>query len=181
MNPIRVNKRHIVLASIVLALGIALGINYWFSPEKHLFSNKLNEIPTSTNIGDAIYVNSSKVEDENEKNDEKNTEKVQEFFDHQKSEREKKRDKLIKIASDNNTGNKVINEFRQETNIEDLAKLKLNDKITECIAIIGNDGCNFIVNCKKSNLTDNDVQIIKDIIYNQTGFRSDKIKIIEKN
>lgn len=177
MNPIRINKRHIVLSSIVLALGIALGINYWFSPEKHFLSNKLNEIPTSTNIGDAIYVNSSKVEDENETN----SEEIKEYFNRQKSEREKKRDKLIKIASDNNTGNKVINEFRQETNIEDLAKLKLSDKITECIAIIGNDGCNFIVNCKKSNLKEDDVRIIKDIIHNQTGFKNDKIKIIEKN
>ena len=176
MNPIRVNKRHIVLSSIVLALGIALGINYWFSPEKR-FLNKPTEIPISSNIGDAIYVNSSTVENESKTN----KEQIQEFFDSKKSDRERKRKELIKMASDNNTGNKVISEIRQEMNIEDLAKLKLDDKITDCMAIIGNDGCNFIVNCKKSNLSEENVQIIKDIIYNQTGFRNDKIKIIEKN
>ena len=36
MKPIKINKRYIVLASIIVSLGAAVGINYWLSPEKAL-------------------------------------------------------------------------------------------------------------------------------------------------
>ena len=180
MNPIRINKRHIVISSIVLALGTALSINYFFSPEKNIFSFKKNEeVPASTNIGDAIYVNSSNVDTDQKKD----IDKIISYFHDKKIERNKNRENIIKMASnaDTDVSNKIIKETRQELNIEDLIKSKLGSEIIDCIAIIGDDGCNFIVSSRSDHLKQNTVYIIKDIIQKQTGFKNDKIKIIEKN
>ena len=83
--------------------------------------------------------------------------------------------------ADTDVSNKIIKETRQELNIEDLIKSKLGSEIIDCIAIIGDDGCNFIVSSRSDHLKQNTVYIIKDIIQKQTGFKNDKIKIIEKN
>ena len=83
--------------------------------------------------------------------------------------------------ADTDVSNKIIKETRQELNIEDLTKSKLGSEIIDCISIIGDDGCNFIVSSRSDHLKQNTVYIIKDIIQKQTGFKNDKIKIIEKN
>ena len=83
--------------------------------------------------------------------------------------------------TDTDVSNRIIKETRQELNIEDLIKSKLGSEITDCIAIIGDNGCNLIVNSRSGCLKQNTVYIIKDIIQSQTGFKNDKIKIVEKN
>ena len=180
MNPIKINKRHIVLSSIVLALATALGINYWFSPEKNILNIKSNNnsVPTSNNIGDAVYVNSSNVE-----SNKKDVDKIKLYFQNKKIEREKNRNDLVQMSSNGDTDvlNKIVKEVRQERNIEDLVRIKMENDIIDCIAIIGDDGCNLVVSSKTDSLTKEMVYMIKDIIFKQTGFKNDKIKIIEKN
>ena len=183
MNPIKVNRRHIILASILLALATAVGINYWISPVKQM----KNEIMASYSSDEPYLENEnnehSEISENNEQKGIKNTkdiEKIKQFFENERNQKEKARKQIYEIASsDQDYVKKIAQEIRQENNIETLIRSKNDDNLIDCIARIGKNGCNVIVSFK-TDLTKENVYKIKDIIKSQTDFKNEEIIISEK-
>ena len=168
MNPIKINKRHIVLASIVFSLSVALGINYWFSPLK-----LKNEVMTSSNT-ENFSGDDSEIKNKN------NIENIREFFKNEREQKDQFRKQISEIASDDQDYiKKIIQDMRQENTIESMIKSKFDDNLIDCIARIGKNGCNVIVSFK-TELTKENVYKIKNIIKDQTDFQNNEITITEK-
>lgn len=181
MNPIKLNRRHIVLASILLALTTAVGINYWISPSKQI---KKGIIASSTvNESYSKDVTSKDNQPNNQPNgikDSKSIEKIKEFFENERAQKEKTRKQICEIASnDQDYIKKVTQEMKQENNIETLIRSKNDDNLIDCLVRIGKNGCNVVVSFK-TELTKENVYKIKDIIKSQTDFKNEEIVISEK-
>jgi len=174
MKPIKINKRYIVLASIIVSLGAAVGINYWLSPDKAL-KNNINIIPSEP-AESSVLASSTNIEDKNNKD----IEKIKSFFENEREQKEKYKKQIAEVAGDDKEyREKIIQEIRQESKIETLIKSKMDDNLIDCLAKIGKDGCNIIVSFK-TDLTKENVYKIKDIVKNETKFNNEEIKIIEK-
>lgn len=176
MKPIKINKRYIVLSSIVISLGIAVGINYWLSPEKSLKNGlKINSFNESSE--EPVLASNVNIEDKNSKD----IDKIKLFFSNEREQKEKYKKQIAEVAADDKEyREKIIQEIRQESKIETLIKAKMDDNLIDCLAKIGKDGCNIIVSFK-TDLTKENVYKIKDIVKNETKFKNEEIKIIEKN
>ena len=174
MKPIKINKRYIVLASIIVSLGAAVGINYWLSPERAL-KNNINIMPSEP-AENSVLASSTNIEDKNSKD----IEKIKSFFENEREQKEKYKKQIAEVAgSDKEYREKIIQEIRQESKIETLIKSKMDDNLIDCLAKIGKDGCNIIISFK-TDLTKENVYKIKDIVKNETKFNNEEIKIIEK-
>ena len=174
MKPIKINKRYIVLASIIVSLGAAVGINYWLSPDKAL-KNNINIMPSGP-AENSVLASSTNIEDKNSKD----IEKIKSFFENEREQKEKYKKQIAEVAGDDKEyREKIIQEIRQESKIETLIKSKMDDNLIDCLAKIGKDGCNIIVSFK-TDLTKENVYKIKDIVKNETKFNNEEIKIIEK-
>jgi hypothetical protein len=174
MKPIKINKRYIVLASIIVSLGAAVGINYWLSPDKAL-KNNINIMPSEP-AENSVLASSTNIEDKNNKD----IAKIKSFFENEREQKEKYKKQIAEVAGDDKEyREKIIQEIRQESKIETLIKSKMDDNLIDCLAKIGKDGCNIIVSFK-TDLTKENVYKIKDIVKNETKFNNEEIKIIEK-
>ena len=174
MKPIKINKRYIVLASIIVSLGAAVGINYWLSPDKAL-KNNINIMPSEP-AENSVLASSTNIEDKNSKD----IAKIKSFFENEREQKEKYKKQIAEVAGDDKEyREKIIQEIRQESKIETLIKSKMDDNLIDCLAKIGKDGCNIIVSFK-TDLTKENVYKIKDIVKNETKFNNEEIKIIEK-
>lgn len=173
MKPIKLNRRHIVLASITLALATAVGINYWFAPEK----SSINHEVISSRAKDSEQPVYATTESDQKTKD---TERIKSFFENERNKKERYKKQLSEVAHDDQDYlKKITQEIHQENNIESLIKAKMDDNLIDCIACIGKDGCNVIVSLK-TDLTKENVYKIKDIIQKQTDFKNEDIKIVEK-
>jgi len=174
MKPIKINKRYIVLASIIVSLGAAVGINYWLSPDKAL-KNNINIMPSEP-AENSVLASSTNIEDKNNKD----IAKIKSFFENEREQKEKYKKQIAEVAGDDKEyREKIIQEIRQESKIETLIKSKMDDNLIDCLAKIGKDGCNIIISFK-TDLTKENVYKIKDIVKNETNFNNEEIKIIEK-
>ena len=177
MKPIKINKRYIVLASIIVSLGAAVGINYWLSPERAL-KNNINIMPNEESDENSVLASSTNIENKNKNN--QDIEKIKLFFENEREQKEKYKKQIAEVAGDDKEyREKIIQEIRQESKIETLIKSKMDDNLIDCLAKIGKDGCNIIVSFK-TDLTKENVYKIKDIVKNETKFNNEEIKIIEK-
>ena len=177
MKPIKINKRYIVLASIIVSLGAAVGINYWLSPERAL-KNNINIMPNEESDENSVLASSTNIENKNKNN--QDIEKIKLFFENEREQKEKYKKQIAEVAGDDKEyREKIIQEIRQENKIETLIKAKMDDNLIDCVAKIGKDGCNIIVSFK-TDLTKENVYKIKDIVKNETKFNNEEIKIIEK-
>ena len=174
MKPIKINKRYIVLASIIVSLGAAVGINYWLSPDKAL-KNNINIMPSEP-AESSVLASSTNIENKNNQD----IEKIKSFFENEREQKEKYKKQIAEVAGDDKEyREKIIQEIHQESKIETLIKSKMDDNLIDCLAKIGKDGCNIIVSFK-TDLTKENVYKIKDIVKNETKFNNEEIKIIEK-
>jgi len=182
MKPIKIKRRQIIFASLILSFGAAVGIKYWFSYGEDKLANK--DVLTSGNLGEAVYVNSSNVDQNSAISgiDVSKSEEIDTFFKETRLSRKDARDKLVEIASKDNDSDhlkEITKTIQQENNIENIVKIKVKS-IVDCIAIIGKDGCNLIVH-SKIKLPKEDIIKIKDAIKGQTNMNNNEIKIVEKN
>ena len=132
MKPIKINKRYIVLASIIVSLGAAVGINYWLSPEKAL-KNNINIMPSEP-AESSVLASSTNIEDKNSKD----IEKIKSFFENEREQKEKYKKQIAEVAGDDKEyREKIIQEIHQESKIETLIKSKMDDNLIDCLAKIG--------------------------------------------
>ena len=185
------HKRQLILASLVVALGTAVYLNWQFSGNKNLGTTDIIE-PTRE-LGEARYVNSANVAEnkadisgENPGTAEDN---VKKYFAEAESNRQKAKEeseeKLKSLISETNVNaefkneiNKQIEELaknsQEEASIENLIKAK---GFENCIVSLRNGECSIIVS--PGNLDENSAIVIRDIACGQSGVSYDKVKITE--
>ena len=183
------HKRQLILASLVVALGAAVYLNWQFS-DNHGFDDSIIT-ESAHELGEARYVNTSKIADkpDNLQSTELTTSQAKKFFAEATASRQKARDEALEklknlissqtISEEAKNGlleqsETLTNNIQKESNIENLIKAK---GFGECLVLIQNDECSVIVN--PGSIQENTAIVIKDIITGQSGIKSDKIKIIE--
>lgn len=199
----KLGKKELVLTGLVLTLGAAVYLNWQFSSNTDLLSGA-NAVSVSKELGEAEFVNTSSdkkvgessTQKSNTKSTEKNTSSKtpttkssnsDEYFAQAKLDREETQDKIAEMTQEilesveeNDTAKteavakaaQLATILEQQTNVESLIKAK---GFENCLVFIQNEECSIVV--KDSNLTDEDILIIKDIATGQTGISIDKIKI----
>ncbi len=184
------HKRQLILASLVVALGAAVYLNWQFS-DTHEFDAP-DAIETAHELGEARYVNTSKVSESPDNittSPDSSSPQTKKFFAEASSNRQKAHDqateKLKSLIDSQNVDEEIKKEIlkrseelakniEQESNIENLIKAK---GFGECIVFIQNNECSVIVS--PGNLKETTAIVIKDIVTGQSEIASDKIKITE--
>ncbi|HHZ05692.1 MAG TPA: SpoIIIAH-like family protein [Clostridiales bacterium] len=195
----KLGKRQLIMAGLVIALGAAVYLNWQFSDNTKLLT------PTSTmtsakELGKAEFVNSSSdptvaAGDDTQDTAGKNSPEVstsptvnaEEYFAQAKTDRQQAQDEITDLAkevlesaqSDDAAKAQAIanaavlaQNIEKQSNIENLIKAK---GFADCLVFIQNEDCSVVVN--DSDLSEDDILIIKDIVKGQSGVVFDKIKI----
>ena len=169
------HKRQLVLASLVTALGVAVYLNWQFSDTKGISAS--NVLESTRELGEARYVNSSNLEDSEDKENPSKTlsKETTEFFDQAEENRKKSREESEEMKKEiKDRLDDISQNIQKESNIENLIRAKGFGK---CIVSLQNGECSVIVSPK--TLNESSVIIIRDIVSGQAGINFEKIKITE--
>ena len=175
-------RKQLVLASLVLALGAAVYLNWQFAG-----TNKLpigDGEDTSSQLGAAQLVNNAYVETVT---DDLQAKAGTDMFAEARLSRQNSRDEALELLdgvledvdADSEAKKAAVEEasamaqnILKETNVESL----LNDKgYEESVAYITTEECSVVV---AGDLQDSDMLIVQEIVIEQTGLTAEKIKII---
>ena len=177
---ITTRKKHAVLASLVLILGVAVLANWYLTTPDTNISQVMGESDIdsdnvdSQNLGDAVYVNSTDVNDE--------------YFASAKLSRDNSYDEAVATlkeivnsseADENSVKNasSAITVMSQrkvaQTNIENLVAAKTGSK---CVTVISDNGVEVIVD--ECAISEETILQIKEIVINNTDVSQEKISII---
>ena len=196
-----IGKRQLVLASLVVALGAAVYLNWVFQGDGPLIAT--DTLTSGGELGAAQLVNgkgsrapsssapsaSSQSASSASSQAVETAAKVDEYFSEAKLSRQKARDssiellqKVLEDASASDTAKKesvdkaatIAQNVVQESNIESLIKAK---GFADCVVFLQNSECSVVV--RSDGLLPNEAIAIKDIISGQSGVAYDKIKIVE--
>lgn len=181
----KIGKRQIILASLVLALGAAVYLNWQFS------DNQLIKTSADGAIGQAQLVNNQKDEPvfdkENKDNKAGDDKSAEEYFADVRTERQKVQDEVVDKAKEiiegvsNDEAAKaqavkdaaqIANIYQQQSNIEGLIKAK---GFSDCVVFIQNSECSVVL--KKGEMDEQTNLVIKDIVNGQSDIEADRIKI----
>lgn len=177
---ITTKKKHAVLASLVLILGVAVLANWYLTSPDTSISQVMGESDIdsenadSQNLGDAVLVNSTDISDE--------------YFASAKLSRDEAYDEAVatlkeiiessdideqsvKTASDAIAS--MTERQLAQTNIENLVEAKTGSK---CVAVLSEDSAEIIVS--DVTLTDSVVLQINEIVVNNSDISAEKISII---
>ncbi len=176
---VKLKKKQISMVAMVLALGAAIFINWYYTKPQ---VNQSSEVSSSTsasqeNLGDAQYVGATASSE-----DEFSTFRLERQTSHDKA-KETLND-IIKDEASNETAvneaskalEELSNSIKRESDLETLIKAKTGSK---CVVIIDDDTVKVVV--EKGVLTDAITMQIKDLILNQGDFSPENITIFELN
>ncbi len=168
-----IGRKQLLTFSLVLALGLAVFVNWYYTKPQ---SNTTEpEVTSEASLGDAQYVNSESVEEN--------------YFETAEISRKKAHDSakdyLSSIIADTNTDEdtkvsarekltRISEQIKTENDIENLISAQINSK---CLVTYNEDTVEVIL--PKGILEDSSVVKIKDIIISKTKLTTDKITIIE--
>jgi stage III sporulation protein AH len=175
-----INRRSIILASLVVALGLAIFLNYRFSNDTNIAASAKT---TTSNLGDAAYVDNQNVS--STKSD---------FFAAARLTRSQNRDQAEQLEKSITTSSSVtaaerqkatdtINQIAKDINTEGQIETQIKAKgFAECVCMITDGTASVVVKPKTSNsLSANDSAQIYDIVLASTKFAKTSIKIISQN
>ncbi len=176
----KINKRNIIAAALVVALGTAVYLNWQFGDASTMFTSSTKE------LGEAEYVNKEVTVTTP---DTALSSKQRNYFSNARTEREQTQDKVVNIAKEvlektesspkakesaQAQADKIETYLTYQTNIENLLKAK---GFSDCLCCITEKGCTIVV--PKSDMKDNSSIIIKDVVLGQTGIKFKNITITE--
>ncbi len=197
MNMI-LRKRHIILASLVLALGVAVYLNYQFTAVGNDFMQ--TSASQGKNYGDAQFVdknvNPNDAENDNNKNKEGGDENAaanagnpQAYFTTARLNRQQSRDEAVETISQM-IGQEGLDEEKKdaltmqatqiaqavetETKVENMVKAK---GFEDCMVYIDDEKANISV--QTQGLLPEEAAQIKDIILRETNVSAENISIVE--
>lgn len=176
---ISVKKRHTMLATLILVLGVAVLANWYYTkPDGATAADSMSDEDTSNvstgNLGDAIYANSGTSENE--------------YFAAARISRDEAYDEAVatlkEIVESSDADTQSVNDAAVSINslaerrilqadIENLIEAKIG---SSCVAVVNEDSVDIIVDGKL--LSDTVVLQIKDIILEKTDILAEKISII---
>ena len=174
-------KKQVLLATLIVALGLAVYLNYYFA-------NKAPTVPTGTgtsssdkNLGDAQYVG-------NPSTDTSTTEDPSDYFVQARLNRENARQEQLDIVKDMMNDVKATDEIKkqaadkveavtkaieQESKIESLIKAK---GFTDCVVYIEDKNCQIVV--RSEGLQMQDTVQITEIVTSQSDITAQNINIV---
>lgn len=180
----KIKKRHIVLAAVILALGAAVYLNWQYADTGSLIA------PTSKELGEVTYVNAeAQATDDEVQTASKEQDAPLSYFAQAKTERQQAQDEAVSLAKETLTLSESDDDMKKEaleqlknleniilaqSNIESVLKAK---GFSECLCFISDQGCSVAV--KSSELKDNSPLIIKDAVQSQYEIDFNDITIVE--
>lgn len=195
-------KKQVMLATLAVALGLAVYLNYYFAQQEIAPNKAANTstatsttAPTGGNLGDSQYVSASTTA--NDTGDGKTTATSADdpielsYFREARANRETAREEslemLRELADDVKSSQQVIDEatqkivavaqaVEQESKIESLVKAK---GFPDCVAYIEGSSCNLVV--QADGLTAAQTLQITEIITAQSAVLTENIKITAVN
>ena len=175
---VKIRKKQVTLAAMVMALAAAIFINWYYT--KPQVQTTGEEVSTSVsqenqNLGDAQYVAATA-------DDEFATFRIERKTAHDQSE--ETLNKVIKDPSSSDAAvaqasealAKLSDAIKRENDLETLIKAKIG---SACVVIIDADSVKIVV--EKGVLTDAVTMQIKDLVLNQGNFSPENITIFELN
>lgn len=183
----KLGKKQLVLASLVLALGAAVYLNWQFAGTGKLPVGDSSS-GTSSQLGAAQLVNNAYVEtvtDNLEGSTQTNAKT--DSFAQARLDRQSSRDQALElldsVLEDVNADSEakkaaveqasaMAQNILKESNVEGLVKAKGYE---ECVAYLAEDQCSVLVS---GELKDTDMLIVQEVVMEQTGLSAEKITII---
>lgn len=177
----KINKRNVIVATLIVALGTAVYLNWQFGDNSSMFTSSTKE------LGEAEYVNNDTTV--TEPTSSSLSSKQTNYFSQARTSRQESQDKIIEIAKEvldkteasseakesaEIQSEKIENYIAYQTNIENLLKAK---GFTDCLCCITDKGCSVVV--PKSEVNEDSALIIKDVVFGQTGIEFENIVITE--
>ncbi len=181
----KIGRKQLVLASLVLALGAAVYLNWQFAG-----TNKLpvgDASSTSSQLGAAQLVNNAYVETVNDDLQSSSSAGTVDAFAEARLTRQNSRDEAMELLDnvladlDGDTQAKeaaveqasaMAQSILKETNVEGVLKAK---GYQECVAYLADGQCSVVVS---GQLEDSDMLIVKEVVMEQTELAAEKIKIV---
>ncbi len=176
----RVGKRNLIIAGVVLLIGVAVVLNW------AIFAGRDDGFDYSASAGmgssDAAGTTPASVDSGNAS--------VDSFFSSTQVSRARARDEALEVLqavvdsakSDEATKTQALADISQiakdmeaESNIETLVVAK---GFEQCVAVISSGTVNVVV--KADKLTQSDIAIINEIVYDQSGITPANVKIVQK-
>ncbi len=176
---IKIKKGHAALLAMVLALGAAVFINWYYTSPKA--ETKVNQVDTtsrqSANLGDAELVGATAVSQQDES--------FAKYTVERQAAHDKAKETLQQVIKDSNASQTAVanasksleelsESIKRENDLETLINAKTG---SENIVII--DGRDVKVITAKGTLTDNVTMQIKELILSLGDFTPEKISIFE--
>lgn len=183
-----VKKRQLLTATLIIALGAAVAVNWYYSDNQNVLSDTTEKttVSVSGNLGDSLLVNGTVSSQEVQAEDDKSSD---EYFANAKITRNQTNDKIVdkinelsgKDALSNDDKekiNKLLSEYtdtlKSQTDSENLIKAKTG---SNCIVIISEDSCQVIM--EENSLNDTVIMQISEIIEKNTNISAENLIIIE--
>lgn len=177
MNVI-IRKRQIIMSALVLALGSAVFVNWYFTKPETEQAGKEEQVSYSV-LGDAQYVSAtgeSSVSKESA---------MSETRLNRKKAHDEAFDKLKEVINDSSASKSAVDSAaKQLARLTDIIKLEADIEALvkskcgfECVVMI-NDSDSEVV-CEKGKLDGTSILQIKEIILNHTSINSENITIFE--
>lgn len=176
----RVGKRNLIIAGVVLLIGVAVILNW------AIFAGRDDGFDYSANAGmsstDGAGTTPASLDSGNAT--------VDSFFSSTQVSRARARDEALEVLqavvdsakSDEATKTQALADISQiakdmeaESNIETLVVAK---GFEQCVAVISSGTVNVVVKAEK--LTQSDIAIINEIVYDQSGITPANVKIVQK-
>ncbi len=175
-----IRKKQIVTATLALALGAAVFVNWYYTkPETQATLNSENTTKAEEieNLGDAQFVSATTAKT--------SSESLSSFKLKRDAAHDEAKETLNSVIKDQKSSSDSVaqatdalkqlsNEIKDEADLENLISAKIS---SDCVVIIDSDVCQVIVG--KGILTDNISLQIKELVMKQTEIPSKNITIIE--
>ena len=168
-------KKQVILGGLVVALGLAVYLNYMFTPSDSLPTAGDKEGETTTtekNLGESLYVDAELQND---------------YFAAARVSRESARDEAIELVEELLSDVRLSEEIQQQAEktaaiadavVDEIAieQLVLAKGFDDCVAYIDGDRCQLVV--KAEDLTQQQTLQILEIVTSQTAVLPQNINIV---
>lgn len=168
-------KKHLLTLTLVLALGLAVFVNWYYTNQDENITEP--QVTEDVNLGDAQYVNSNEVKSEDDyfteaevnrtKAHDNAKEYLEEIINDASADADTKalaREKLVKISE----------QIKAETDMENLISAQTDSK---CLVTFDGDAVEVIL--PKGKVNEENLIKIKDIVISKTSLGSENITVIE--
>ena len=175
-------KKQVLLATLIVALGLAVYLNYYFSTQNPDIVDTNTSTTSQDNLGDAQYVNGSAVSSPDDV-----SETEDDYFAQARLNREQARTEALDVIKEMMNDVKATDEIKQqaaekaaaiaaaieqESKIESLIKAK---GFADCVVYIEEENCNVVV--KSEGLKPQESVQITEIVTNQSNIVAQNISI----